>query len=160
MFALEKILTAFLLPPGFFIILLIGFGTHFFIQKNRKPAFFNFFIGFLIWFFSISPVTNTMLKILESDYYSVKDQSGDVIILLGERIHSKIADFDKIGSPSGRMLRRIYSAAKLQKRNNIPIIISHGQIHTNEIWKADVIERYLLEFGVEKSKIIIYLKNK
>jgi uncharacterized SAM-binding protein YcdF (DUF218 family) len=101
-----------------------------------------------------------MLKILESDYYSVKDQSGDVIILLGDRIHSKIADFDKIGSPSGRMLRRIYSAAKLQKRNNIPIIISHGQIHTNEIWKADVIERYLLEFGVEKSKIIKEKKSR
>jgi uncharacterized SAM-binding protein YcdF (DUF218 family) len=69
-------------------------------------------------------------------------------------------DFDKIGSPSERMLRRMYSAAKLQKRNNIPIIISHGQIRTNEIWKADVIERYLLELGVQKNRILKEKKSR
>ena len=160
MFVIKTILTAFLLPPGFFIFLLIGFGTLFFIQKNRKPALFNFFIGFLIWFFSITPVTNTMLKILESDYYSIKNPCGDVIILLGDRVYDNMSDFDKVGAPSDRMLRRIYAAAKLQKINNISIIISHGQIHKNEIWKADVIERYLLEFGVKKSRILKEKKSR
>ena len=101
-----------------------------------------------------------MLKILESDYYSIKNPSGDVIILLGDRVFPNMPDFDKVGAPSDRMLRRIYAAAKVQKINNISIIISHGQTHTNEILKADVIERYLLEFGVEKSKIIKEKKSR
>lgn len=154
MLFIKDILTAFFLPPGLFIVLLFGFGGICLAQKNRKPALFNFFIGFLIWFFSVSPVTNTMLKILESDYYSIKNPSGDVIILLGDRVYRNMPDFDKVGAPSDRMLRRIYASAKLQKTNNISIIISHGQIDTDEIWKVDVIERYLLEFGVKKSKIL------
>jgi uncharacterized SAM-binding protein YcdF (DUF218 family) len=101
-----------------------------------------------------------MLAILESDYYSIKNQYGDVIILLGEHIHSKIPDFEKIGSPSDKMLRRIYSAAKLQKKSNIPIIISHGQMDINGVPMADVIQRYLIELGVQKDKIIKEQKSR
>jgi uncharacterized SAM-binding protein YcdF (DUF218 family) len=155
MLVLKKIVTSIGLPPGIFIILLIGSGLWLFNQKQRKAGAINFIIAGLIWGLSISPVSNTMLKWLESDFYFSKSSHGDVIILLGERVDLSAPGVYGIGSPSEMMLARIIAAANLQSRTNIPLIISHGQEEKTEVIKAAIIKRYLVELGVPSDLIIL-----
>lgn len=155
MLVLKKIFASIVLPPGFFIIVLIGSGLWLFKQKQRKAGVINFIIAGLVWGLSISPVSNTMLKLLESDFYFSKAAHGDVIILLGERIDSSAPGVYGIGAPSEMMLARIIAAANLQRGTNIPLIISHGQEEKDEVIKAAIIERYLIELGVPSELIIL-----
>jgi uncharacterized SAM-binding protein YcdF (DUF218 family) len=108
-----------------------------------------------IWLFSISPVANTMLRWLESDYVIPQNPQGDVIILLGERVDSYVPDIFGIGTPSGTTLNRMIAAVKLQKNKDIPVIVSHGKDRKSSLSKGSIIKRYLVEFGIPRSKIIL-----
>lgn len=155
MLVLKKILASIILPPGIFIILLIGSGLWLFNQKQRKSGVINFIIAGLVWVLSISPVSNMMLQLLESDFYFSKASHGDVIILLGERVDSSAPGVYGVGSPSEMMLARIIAAANLQRKTNVPLIISHGQEEKTAVIKVAIIERYLVELGVPSDLIIL-----
>ena len=85
MLVLKKIVSI-AIPPVIFIVFLLFSVLWLFKQKQRKPGSLNFIIVGLIWKLSISPVSNIMLKMLESDFYFSKPSRGDVIIFLGERV--------------------------------------------------------------------------
>jgi len=107
MFLFKKILTPFLLPPGIFILFLIISGIWFLFKKYWKTGLLNCSIGILLWVLSISPVSDAMLRSLESEFSIPQNPKGDVIILLGGGIYDEVPDLSGVGAPSGDMLERM-----------------------------------------------------
>ncbi|WP_333654286.1 YdcF family protein [Dissulfurispira sp.] len=160
MFALKKILTAFLLPPGIFIVLLLFSGLWFLFKKNWKAGIINCFLGISMWAFSISPVEDAMLRGLESDFRIPENPHGDVIILLGGGVYDNAPDLSGIGAPLEDMLGRIITAVRLQKRLNVPVIVSGGAVFKGRKAEAPIVRRFLIDLGVPDKKVIIEDKSR
>ncbi len=160
MFALKKILTAFILPPGIFIVLLLFSGLWFLFKKNLKAGIINCLLGISIWTFSISPVADAMLRGLESEFEIPEDPHGDVIILLGGGVYDEAPDLSGVGAPTEEMIGRLVTAVRLQKRLNVPVIISGGVVFKGRKAEAPIVKRFLTDLGVPDKKIIIEDKSR
>jgi uncharacterized SAM-binding protein YcdF (DUF218 family) len=154
MFIVKKALAPFLLPPGIFILSLIVCGV-WLLFKKRKAGIANIIIGYLIWVFSTSPVHNALYRGLESSFSVPRNIEGDVIVLLGGGVYDKVADLSGIGAPSEEMFGRIVTAVRLQKRLNVPIIVSSGKVFEHTSAGAPIVKRFLFELGVPADDIII-----
>ncbi|MCR4322084.1 MAG: YdcF family protein [Candidatus Brocadiaceae bacterium] len=160
MFIIKKILTPFLLPPGIFIIALFASGVWFYFKKRlRKAGIFNLLTGVVIWFFSISPVTDVMIRGLESDFKIPENPQGDVIALLGGGANWA-PDLSGRGFTNNDALGRMITAVRLQKRLWIPIVVSGGQVFKDMPSEADIMRRILTDLGVPSDKIIIEDKSR
>ena len=122
MFFLKRLVTPFILPPGFFILVLILSGVLFIFWHRRKIGIFNLTIGLLFWMCCTAPFSNFLMRSLESEFHIPKNVKGDVIILLGGGIIYDVPDFSGYGIPTDRMLGRIVTAVRLHKSLKIPII--------------------------------------
>ena len=122
MFILKKTLTPFLLPPGIFVICFISSGVWLLFKGHRRIGSFNLTLGCLMWVLSISPVSQVMLNGLESCFSVPVNLQGDVIILLN--------------GGGEDMPLRIISAVRLQKKLNVPLIISGGDAHVLQVIAA------------------------
>lgn len=155
MFLLKKILTPFLLPPGIFIVILLCSGLWFLYRKQRKAGLLNLTIGLALWLFAILPVSNVLMHGLESKYHLPKDAQGDVIILLGGGVYYGVPDLSGVGAPSEDMLSRIVTAVRLQKKLNVPVIISGGVVFSGHASEALIGKRFLVDLGVPADKIVM-----
>jgi uncharacterized SAM-binding protein YcdF (DUF218 family) len=160
MFIFKKILTAFLLPPGIFIVLLLFSGLWFLFKKNWKAGIINCLIGFFMWLLSISPVADAMIRGLESGLKIPENPNGDVIILLGGGVYDKVPDLSGIGAPSEDMLGRIITAVRLQKKLDVHVIISGGIVFKGREAEAPIVKRFLTDLGVPDKKVIIEDKSR
>lgn len=160
MFILKKILTPFLMPPGIFIGLLICAGIWLFFKKHWKAGFLNCLIGIFMWMLSLSPVSDMMLRGLESDFKIPESPSGDVIILLGGGVYDEAPDLSGIGAPSGDMAGRVITAVRLQKKLGIPIVVSGGSVFKGRKAEAIIVKRFLVDLGVPSDKIIMEDKSR
>ena len=160
MFIFKKILTSLVLPPGIFILILIVFGIILVMLRHKKTGYTNIFLGFLLWFFSIGPTSYLFLSSLESEYYNSANPKGDVIILLGGGIYEDVKDLTGSGFPAWDMLGRIVTAVRLQKRLDIPIIISFGSVYKGRDAGAPTVKRFLLDLGVEEDRVILEDKSR
>ncbi|GER94796.1 hypothetical protein A45J_2561 [hot springs metagenome] len=160
MFALKKIIAAFILPPGVFIIILLFSGLWFLFKKNWKASIINCFLGISMWAFSISPVADAMLRGLEYNLKIPENSNGDVIILLGGGVYDNAPDLSGIGAPSEDMLGRILTAVRLQKKLNVHVIVSGGVVFEGKKPEAPIVRRFLTDLGVPDKKIIIEDKGR
>ncbi|RZB33771.1 MAG: hypothetical protein SRB2_03701 [Desulfobacteraceae bacterium Eth-SRB2] len=160
MFMMKKILKPFLLPPGIFIILIIFTGAWILHKKNWKAGIMTLLFGGFAWALSISPVSDAMIRSLESEYGISKKIQGDVIILLGHGVFDEAPDLTGQGAPSGIYLTRIVTAVRLQKRLNIPIIVSGTEVSEDKVIKGHIVKRFLLDLGVPADKIITEDKSR
>ena len=150
-FALKKIIAAFVLPPGILIVLLIGAGAVFFLKKRRVCGVVLIAVGLLTWVSAIAPVANRLIAGLEAGYSIPKNPDADVIILLGGGFMEEAADLTGKGFPGGDMLARIVTAARLQKRLKVPVIISDYNAYTNTSHGVKISKRLLVDLGVAQS---------
>ena len=117
------------------------------------------FAGFA-WALSISPVSDAMIKGLESEYRIPKNVKGDVIILLGHGVFDEAPDLTGLGAPSGIYLTRIVTAVRLQKKLHIPIIVSGAEVPEDKVVKDHIVKRFLIDLGIPADKIIIEDKSR
>jgi len=96
--------------------------------------------GCFAWALSIAPVSDLMVRGLESQYGSPKNVKGDVIILLS--------------GPSEAYFTRILTAVRLQKSLGIHIIASGVKASKHRVAKASIVKRFLLELGIPSEKVI------
>lgn len=154
-FILKKILNPFLSPPGIIVIFMMVSGVWLLYKKYMKVGFINFIIGILLWILSISPVSDALLRGLESGQKIPVEPEGDVIILLGGGVRDKSPDLSGIGAPGGDTMIRIVTAVRLQKRLDVPILVSGGRVYRHLSDEATIIMRFLMDLGVPEEKIII-----
>jgi uncharacterized SAM-binding protein YcdF (DUF218 family) len=155
MFTIKKVLTPFLLPPGIFIISIILAGVWFLQKKNWRIGIVALVFGCFAWAFSISPVSDAMIRSLETEYSIPQKPSGDVIILLGRGVYQNAPDLSGRGAPADDYLIRIVTAVRLQKRLNIPIIVSGATGSNDKIAEDHIVKRFLTDLGVPARNIVI-----
>jgi uncharacterized SAM-binding protein YcdF (DUF218 family) len=154
-FVLKKIVAPFLLPPGVFIILLVGSGFWLMRRKNYRLALMQMGLGLLLWGLSITPVADRFLMGLESEFPIPEAIAGDVIILLGGGVADDVPDLTGTGFPLGDMQGRIITAVRLQKTLQVPVIISSGQVYEGRPAAAPIYKRILTDLGVDDRQIIL-----
>lgn len=160
MFIFKKALTPFLVPPGIFIVLLLFLGIWLLLKRQWRLGSINCLIGLFMWLLSISPVADLLHKGLEADFKIPEHPHGDVIILLGGGAHDKSQDLSGTGAPSEETLARIITGVRLQKRLNIPLIVSGGKVYKHREADASIIKRFLLDLGVPEDKVLIEDKSR
>ena len=155
MFIFKNLITPFLLPPGIFISILIPTGAWFLYKKKWKAGIVTLVFGGFAWALSMAPVSDTMIRGLEYEYRIPKNVKGDVIILLGHGVFDEAPDLTGLGAPSGTYLTRIVTAVRLQKKLNIPIIVSGAEVSEDKVVKDHIAKRFLIDLGIPADKIIV-----
>ncbi len=113
LFIISKLITAFLLPPGIFIIIL------FFIAIKSRYKKSIFFLAGLIWILSIKPLSNLLLYPLEN--IKIPKQKAPYVVVLGGGVVSK----DVIKSSAHQFKRLVYGMS-IASTEHIPLIFSGG----------------------------------
>jgi len=155
MFAFEKLVAAFVLPPGVFVTLLVLFGLLLMRRRPRYPGVVSLLLAAMVYLLSISPVAQLLMRPLEDDYRTLRPPKGDVIVVLGGGIVDRVPDVSGIGAPSFNMLPRIVTAARLQHRMGVPVLVSGGTTRPHGQSEAAVARRFLEDLGVERRMVII-----
>ncbi len=159
-FVLKKALSPFILPPGIIIVLLLITALVFLTRKRWAAGFTNLIIGMLLWALSMPPVPAYLLRGLEGDFKIPENPRGDVIILLGGGVHEDVPDLTGAGAPSEEMFARIVTAVRLQRKLNVPVIISGGSVFQGRKAEAPIVRRFLSDLGVPESKILMEAKSR
>ena len=155
MFILKKLITPFLLPPGFFVITLLLTGTWLWRRKQRGFSSLILVLALTLFALSLNPVADAITSRLEAGLTIPSPVRGDVIILLGGGIYEGVADLTGRGAPGEDMLARMVTAVRLQRRLNIPVIVSGGSGFAGRSPEAPVVRRFLLDLGVEKRQVLV-----
>lgn len=152
LFELKKMLTSLVLPPGIFILVLILIGSRLAVSRRHLAGLGCIVVALAMWLLSTMPVANRLTSGLESRYSQSDSVKGDVIILLGGG-YSPVPDLTGEGFLKNEMLGRIITAARLQKKLDIPIIISSGTNFENVIPDSIVAKRFLVDLDVDENKV-------
>lgn len=152
MFALKKILAAFVLPAGCFVALLAAGGVWFW-RRHRPAGIFCFAMAAGMWVLSTRAVSEALLRPLESVYPVPDKPEGQVIIVLSGGIYEGRAAVSACESLPETALGRITAAAPLQKRTGLPVLVTGGSPYTR-VSEASVMAGCLAELGVPPARII------
>lgn len=155
MFILKKIVAPFLLPPGLFIVLLFVVAMALRSSKKRGAAFLMGLFAALIWASSTAPAADLAMGGLEAEQAIPADPRGDVIIMLGGAALTGTPDFSGVGAPGGGTLERMVTAARLQRKLKVPIIVSGGKVHEVDESIALVTRRVLIDLGISPEMVIM-----
>jgi uncharacterized SAM-binding protein YcdF (DUF218 family) len=117
-------------------------------------------VGLCIWALAVYPVSNSLMKGLESSFPIPGITNEDVIILLGAGLNENVVDLTGTGFPNGDMLGRITTAIRLYRRYNIPVIITSGKVYPEGEAGAPVDKRIMVDLGVDPTNIIVEKKSR
>ena len=155
MFYLKKLMAPFALPPGIFIGVLLVVGFWRLYRRRWHSAAWALGLGIMMWLTAVVPVAHLLAHSLEKRYPVPEKVQGDVIILLGGGINDRVTDMTGVGTPSDGVLARIVTAVRLQKRLDLPVIISGGQVYQTISAEAPIVRRFLIDLGVDSRQIMI-----
>lgn len=155
MFALKKLIIPFLLPPGLIVLIAMAAAIGSLLRKNFRAAWVCFCLSVLLWAFSIAPAADFVLGRLESGLTIPQAPQGDVIIMLGGGIYKNTADLSGRGAPSPGTMERLVTAARLQRRLRIPILVSGGKVLATSTAVAPIARRFLIDLGIPPEKVMI-----
>lgn len=156
MFALKKIITPLILPPGIFILAILLVSLAMMVRRRFKLGVINLTVGLALWTLSITPVANLLMRGLESDFSIPKNPSGDVIILLGGGLIDRVPDLSGTAAPSPLMMGRIVTAVRLYQRLRLPIIVTGGRVYDDaDAAVATIAKRFLMDLGVPDRQITV-----
>lgn len=132
-----------ILPPGLFIVLFVLLA---FLRKRQRAILtVSLSCSLGVYLLSIEPVKDILLSPLEERYKKTSITDGDVIVVLGGGSYNT-------GVLTDDSLKRLLTGFVLQKKLNIPIILSGGSRITN-LPESEVMKMVLIEMGLDKSKI-------
>ncbi|MEN6566458.1 MAG: YdcF family protein [Veillonellales bacterium] len=149
-----KLAASFLLPPGIFIAMLLL--VVFLLKKRREYVHKGLcLIIALFYIFSTGYVGSYLLRTLEARHVPPTGVSGDVIIMLGGGATLDTPDIDGPGHLSGSAANRLLTAARLQRKLGVPVIISGGQVFEDSGREAVIARRILLGLGIPEEQILV-----
>ncbi len=151
-----KITYSFVLPPGIFIVLLLGLVLWIW-KKNRRPALVLLGVTLLLYLSMTNLVSDTLIGSLEHKYAQpdIATVRGDVIVVLGGGATSGTPDLDGEGNLLGSAANRLLTAMRLYRQTGLPILFSGGQVYADSGNEADIAKRQLLSLGVPEQDILI-----
>ena len=89
----------------------------------------------------------------------IENSGADVIIMLGGGAIRDSQDVDGEGTLCASPANRLLTAVRLQKRLNLPILLSGGQVYSDTGAEAMIAGRILQSLGVPENKILLETKS-
>ncbi|WP_379151617.1 YdcF family protein [Paenibacillus sp. sgz5001063] len=148
-----KFLYSFILPPGLFVLLLLGM-TIWLWRSNRRPALVLLGITFLLYLTMTPLIGDLLMGGLERQYNQPERIQGDVIVVLGGGATSGTPDIDGDGNMFGSAANRLLTAARLYRKTGLPVLFSGGQVFADSGNEADIAKRQLIGLGVPEGDIL------
>ena len=155
MFAFKKLISPFLLPPGLFILILAIVGIWATWRKKKSALLTALGTGVLIWALSSVPVADSLIGGLESGLSIPQSPNGDAIIMLGGGVNDRAPDLSGIGAPGPGTMERLVTAARLQQRLKIPVVVSGGRVFQDSAAIAPIARRFLIDLGIPSHMVIV-----
>ena len=148
------------LPPGIFFLLFLFLA---YCCKKRRQARLASAITIvtLLFYLSSTSYIGGMLIGRMEDVYNVPSSlpNSDVIVVLGGGATSDNPDVNGTGTLCSIPASRLLTAVRLQKKLDVPILVSGGQIYEDSGREADIARRILKELGVPENMIILENKS-
>ncbi|MFA6849485.1 MAG: YdcF family protein [Selenomonadaceae bacterium] len=159
MIYLLKFGASFVLPPGIFFVAFTVLAVYCWRKRQKKIAGYILAVTFIFYLFSTSLMSEYFLGRLESVYEPPTNPQGDVIIMLGGGAMQDTPDVDGIGTLCGSPANRLLTAVRLQKKLQVPILLTGGQVYRDSGKEAAISKRILVSLGVEEKDILIEDKS-
>ena len=150
-----SVLKSLLLPPGIFVPFLLLLSLRWAARRQWESAVLSLFLATSLYALSIAPVADGLIAGLEARYAIPARPEGDSIVLLGGGVYGQAADLTGLGFPSGETLPRLITAARLQRRLGVPVVVSGGKVFDHLDPEAPIVARVLSDLGVPREKIRI-----
>jgi uncharacterized SAM-binding protein YcdF (DUF218 family) len=147
-----KFCASFLLPPGIFFVFLMLL-TVYLWKRCRGAAQLLAGVTVCFYLLSTSYVGDSLLSGLEQRYQPPEEVRGDVIVMLGGGATLDTPDLDGLGNLSGSAANRLLTALRLERRLDVPVILSGGKVFADSGREADIAERIARQFGIPAEKI-------
>lgn len=154
MFGAKFVLQHLLLPPGIFIVLLAAVAIRALIRRQWRTAIPVLLLAAALEALSVGPVADRLIGGLEERHAIPAHPEGDVVILLGGGVSGGAPDLTGRGFPADGMLPRVITAARLQRKLGVPVVVSGGKVFEHLDAEAPVVARVLADLGVPAEKII------
>ncbi|HIJ80384.1 MAG TPA: YdcF family protein [Desulfuromonadales bacterium] len=156
----KKIIAAFLLPPGCIILMLSGCAL-FHFRRRRTAVALGFIVpALLLWALSSAYVADALLATLERNLIIPTHPAGDVIVMLGSGSYDRVPDLSGSGAPTEAALARMVTAVRLQRRLDIPILVSGGSVFDGHVAEAQLVRRFMIDLGVPSARILVEDKSR
>ena len=157
---LLKFGASWILPPGIFILMFWGAAWYVWRKyRDRKLALFIFGVTFAFYLLCTAWLADILMGSIEAKYSPPDELSGDVIIMLGGGAIADVPDVDGVGALCAAPANRLLTVARLQKKLNVPVLFSGGQVYADSGAEALIARRVLMSLGVKPEVILIENKS-
>lgn len=150
---IQKIVADLLLPPGIFIVLLLVLSAYMFYSKQRG-RYLVIVITVSLYLLSTGWAAGMLMRPLEN-MYAAQMENADVILVLGGGASLRSGPLNKAGEPGGYSANRLLTAAQLQHRLQVPILITGGKVVAGSGNEAQIGRIALLNLGIADDMIIV-----
>lgn len=153
LFALKKIITSMILPPGIFILCLTVAAGYLCFRKDRwwKGAFC---VAIVFYLLSIPVISSRLIAFTEYPNVDMNSFSrAEAIVVAGGGVTEGVKDLSGISIPASESAARVLDAVRLYRIYHKPVIVSGGSIAGSEA-EAYVDARFLNDCGVSSHDII------
>ncbi len=155
MIYLLKFGASFVLPPGIFFVCFFVLAGWCWRHRQRQTAAILAGLTLVFYLLSTGIVAERLLGSLESVYEPPADPRGDVIIMLGGGAMPDVPDVDGTGALCSSPANRLLTAVRLQRKLQVPILVSGGQVYEDSGREAEIAKRMLLSLGVAEKDILV-----
>ena len=156
---LLKFGAAWVLPPGIFFLAFWYVAWRLYRRKEKRLAAMLAALVFVFYLLCTGLVSERVMGALESAYVPPADPQGDCVIMLGGGAFPDTPDVSGQGTLCAAPANRLLTAVRLQKRLDVPIILSGGQVYSDSGPEAVIAKRMLMDLGVPEDKIIVEGKS-
>lgn len=154
MLILIKLLYAWLLPPGIFLLAILFAYYH---CRKSKNAHWLLWVFALVYLLSIPAVSDKVIKPLENwyDQSAVSDlKDAQAIVVLAGGSYDGVPDFDGAGQNSESTTVRLAAGLRLHRALHLPMVLSGGRLFDDKDTEASLEYRFLRACGVEDRDLI------
>ncbi|WP_295157569.1 YdcF family protein [Selenomonas sp. AE3005] len=156
---LLKFGAAWVLPPGIFFLGLWYVAWCLYKRREKRLAGMLAALVFVFYLCCTSLVSERIMGALEGAYVPPENPQGDVIIMLGGGAFPDTPDVSGRGTLCSSPANRLLTAVRLQRKLDVPIILSGGQVYSDSGPEAVIAKRILMDLGVPEDKIIVEGKS-
>ena len=156
---LLKFGASWILPPGIFIVAFFAIAIYAWRWRHDpKLALIIAAVTFAFYLLCIGLIAEKNLGALEAEYSppaDIESSGADVVIMLGGGAIPDVPDVDGPGALCASPANRLLTAVRIQRKLNIPILLSGGQVYSDTGAEAKIARKILMSLGVEDKDIIV-----
>lgn len=148
-----KLFYSWLLPPGIFVLMLLGVAWQI-RRRARWASVAVLAVTALLYVCSIQPVSERLLQSLEYRYAPAELKGADIIVVLGG---GTVRDVPLLPGWSGQLAdastQRLLPAYVLHRRTGLPILASGGEVYPDGGQESSYMRDVLVSLGMEGMKV-------